>query len=1000
MVELGRQQDPVIDQLEKGDYYQRGLALNSCYGSRDAKRIARFLENDPSARLRGLARHLTAHFSPDEDVLKMLSEVGPAHLQGTLAILYRRRRKTALETWQKTQPPPVTESSHDWRRLARYRPVEAARRLQEWAERVESQDNRLTWATIAAFPELSRETPDAALRLVTTLALHRTLERFPLTELTLRRPQQVAALILERDERPDANFTTRVAHLTREQREKLLQRNYLPAPERWLKRLPAAEREHLFRLFGTGWRDGAGALPVGVLRVLPSPTRQHEARRCLDLPDLQTRPLTKLPYATFLDWDDSRAELKKWLGDPDPDLRRAAIGAQLRATRYNREKLGEALALVRHRKNEQDPIRAAMLEALSDLPPGRWTPAHLPEIDGIMQEAHNANDLSHGTRQLAAGLVMRLLPFHPEWASGWLPKLAQEGGNLFMGGSWQLRWRDLPRLAASLFPVFKGWANRERESYLLAAAGMLGKRLKQWPDFLDLLESLASTSRTAWTVTGALQLLQKYAPERLDRLIPSLLKTDESYIIVSPIAHYLHTRRQDLLTPFLGHRIVHGRYSTGKTYWILPFTDGFHRWTSHQQTLFYQTVRHLAKDAQRETPTLRAALEQLTGLPDGAETLKEIARVDFPRPAIRDLAVRALARRDNGDGLKTLLDALTDERARIAIYALRQALKEAKPRDAAQLLRDVPTTKVTVAKEVVRLLGELPPAVAYIELQRLATLDLHRDVRVALLRALWDHLEEPATWPLLNAAAADEDPAVAAGVVRIPAERLTPTSETHLVQLIKRLLHHPAPRVRLQTQQRLATLPVNDPEAVLQDPLRELLESPAEDERLACAQALFAVYGRQNLTPLAQTLKTLLPRRQALSDLLGQLHQGARSLSVTRSVLEELRADPLTGPLQIRLGVRAIPMPELPDWLETLPLHAETVQAGVDALHSAHREGMDELTRDLQSRSRPELRRLGLAALKSAATQGWTEERRARLDTFRADSDPSVAGAAQFTFPR
>ena len=995
MVALGQQRDPVIDELEKGDFYQRGLALNSCFGSRDRERIARYREKDPSARLRGLARRLTAHFGTDEDVAAMLAEVSPTHRQSTLANLYRQRRTIPA------QPRPVTEDSYDWRRLARYRPDEAVQRLQEWADRTDSQDNRLTWAVRAALPELSEHRPDAALQLVTSLARHRSLERFPLTALALRRPQETAALILERDERADANFTTRVALLTREQRERLIPRNYLPGPERWLKRLPAPERAHLYQKFGHAWRDRTGALHPDVVKALPSPLRQEEARRCLGLPDLQTRPTTRLPYAAFLTWDESREELKKWLGDPDPDLRRAAIGTQLRAARFERDKLGEALALVRQRKNEQDPIRAAMLEALAELPPGRWTQDHLQELDGIFQEALNANDLSHGTRQLVAALVVRILPFQPEWASGWLPKLAQEGGALFLGGGWQIRWRDLPRLAASIFPVLKGWANRERESYLLAAARMLGKRLTKWPELLDLLEELARTSRSSYTISAALLLLQEFAPARLDPLIPNLLKADESYVVIHPIALFLHRRRQDLLTSFLGHRILKGRYSTGKTCWVLPFTDGFHRWTSHQQHLFWKTVHHLAKDAERDTPTLRAALEQLTGLPDGGGTLQEIARVDFPRPAIRDLAVRALARRDTGDGLTTLLDALTDERARIAIYALRRALREARPRDAAQLLRDVPTTKVTVAKEVVRLLGELPPAVAYAELQRMAKTQekLHRDVRVALLRAFWDHLEEPTTWPILDAAAADEDPAVAAGVIRIPAERLTPTSENHLVNLIRALLQHPAPRVRLQTQQRLATLPVNDPQAVLQNPLRETLKSPAEDERLASAQALFAVYGKQNLTPLARTLRTLLPNRQALSDLLGQLHPSARGLPVTRAVLEELRADPLTGPLQIRLGVQALPLAELPDWLETLPLHAETVQAGVDALHTANREGMDELSRDLHSRSRPELRRLGLAALKGAASQGWTEERRARLESFRTDPDPSVAGAAQFTFP-
>ena len=84
-----------------------------------------------------------------------------------------------------------------------------------------------------------------------------------------------------------------------------------------------------------------------------------------------------------------------------------------------------------------------------------------------------------------------------------------------------------------------------------------------------------------------------------------------------------------------------------------------------------------------------------------------------------------------------------DDRARIAIYALRRALLQMSTTRALAILRGVPRHRVTVAKEVVRLLGELPGGAAYADLLVMAGEDVHRDVRVALLRALWDHLERP-----------------------------------------------------------------------------------------------------------------------------------------------------------------------------------------------------------------------------------------------------------------
>ncbi len=122
--------------------------------------------------------------------------------------------------------------------------------------------------------------------------------------------------------------------------------------------------------------------------------------------------------------------------------------------------------------------------------------------------------------------------------------------------------------------------------------------------------------------------------------------------------------------------------------------------------------------------------------------------------------------------------------------------------------------KVTVAKEVLRLIGELPGGEAYADLLRNGPVsELHRDVRVALLRALWDHLERAETWPILERAATSDDPAIAAGVINIPVDRRSPEVLRRLARLLATLLAHPAPKVRLETLRRCATLPISRPRA-------------------------------------------------------------------------------------------------------------------------------------------------------------------------------------------
>ena len=126
------------------------------------------------------------------------------------------------------------------------------------------------------------------------------------------------------------------------------------------------------------------------------------------------------------------------VGDPrgiGPELveRALAIPAVAGAARYDRSRLAEVLALFRARRNEQDPVRMAMLTALVALPPGAWREGHLEDLGHILRDALDAADLSTGTAFQAECLVVALLPFHPEWSARWLTTLARERGQVHLG---------------------------------------------------------------------------------------------------------------------------------------------------------------------------------------------------------------------------------------------------------------------------------------------------------------------------------------------------------------------------------------------------------------------------------------------------------------------------------------------------------------------------------------------------------------------------------------
>jgi len=378
------------------------------------------------------------------------------------------------------------------------------------------------------------------------------------------------------------------------------------------------------------------------------------------------------------------------------------------------------------------------------------------------------------------------------------------------------------------------------------------------------------------------------------------------------------------------------------------------------------------------------------------------------------VALRALGRLDAGQGIATLLQALDDSRARIAIYALRRSLLQMPAERALALLRGVPLRKVTVAKEAVRLLGELPGGAAYADLLAIAGQELHRDVRVALLRALWAHLEQPETWPLLEQAAASDDPALAAGVIRIPADRRSPATLRRLVRLLALLLLHPNPQVRLDTLQRCATLPIADLEHILQEPLLAALDSPLPDQRTAAASAVFATYAGRDADLIGALVRRILPNRRALIALLEQFNQvlpwnRGRMLPAARAALAALASDPLTAALQVGLAINALLVDDLTALLRRLAtqdlLHAEVIMAVIAALQASARRAdagaLAVLEQSLAEESDARLRRVALAALVALAgwPRGWDAERRARLQIYRADSAALVAAAAQFTFP-
>jgi hypothetical protein len=704
-----------------------------------------------------------------------------------------------------------------------------------------------------------------------------------------------------------------------------------------------------------------------------------------------------LPYASF---DDN----------PDPELRQQALCTLIFATRYNRFYTSDILNTIKQRRNEQDPIRRIMLGGLVDLPASIWHSQHLEDLSQIITDAIYATDLSNVTAIEIERLVIQILPFHPAWSARQLATLVQQRGQIsFYNLEKKLSVHDILRVAPSLLPVIQSW-ERERESYIIAAAQSFGRRLKVFDGLVEILERIIKNTRNNSIASEALELIAKHRRDKLNELIPQLLQEDPSWITQHTVYNFLHRHRQDLITQFLGNSTYTGRFSSSDRF-ILPFTKGFYRWTTQQQEIFQTTLEQVTQDPDRDIPTLLRVIKQLAALPAIQPTrLLELANRDNPKLAVRDTALKVLSHLDSPYGIPILIEALNDDRARSSIYALRSVLLQMPENQALQTLRAVPLNQVTVAKEVVRLLGELPSQQAYQELLSWNERDLHRDVRVALIQALWNHLERSETWSILFSAATSSDTAIASAVGRLPTDRLLQNNQQQLLELFVILLNHPDPVVRLEILDHCSYFSLSDPEQILLPALLQSINSPLFHESSQAINALLTTY-KNSADIISATVRSVISNRGILLELtqcLSQMlkYEQQRMLPTARAVIEAMQEDPLTITLQVDIAIYVLPWEELATFFQQLAIegkmHYEVLFTAIQGLEKITiRKDINELIHleQLLAQSDDEkLRRIALAALiTQSKVRGWNNLLKQRLYAFRNDSSPMVAEKAQFT---
>ncbi|MBX3171799.1 MAG: hypothetical protein KF760_30590 [Candidatus Eremiobacteraeota bacterium] len=1036
MLELGRRslEEPELAELLRGmrgrAFYLRQMALFAALTARDGEAFERTALSDPSRILRRMAVRQAARLCDGDQVARLLAELPDKDKRLLIICLQKRHRREWVDRWLLGQAEPTTEmlgyagealldrykdrllergAAYDWVRITRHNPSWAAAHVLQ--PRSGHAIQQLTYTLIELAKQRHPETLPLWQRAREAgytskeLVEDHLFKHFP-------RPMADWALAQE-DGGPGWSMEQQAARLRLDQCERMLERGWITLNYSWWRRRPVAERAALFILGREETVDGSGAIAARYLKELPHGLRVPEARRQSLLPLHQIEPKLLVEYLAMLGFEEGHAALLGLMQNPDVEIRSLGLRGFTQLGRYQPECRLQVLETLMARQNEADPVRSAFLDELASLPPGGWNPIHFKALGELLKAALNAADASPYTFTSAERLVLRILPFQPAWSAPWLARLLRHRGqtSIYRWDLYLQKAGSAEALDQELAGVLGEWVARERFSAVWGLLNAIGKHLPRLPGLLELCRKLCEHPQ-AEVAQAAMRALHKNALPVCHRLIPELVQADASWFHVNCVREFVHRYRQDLVDLALSTELVNGKFASGLTGWVMTFEGGFWRWTPDQQFRYSERLGVLLHDPKAAFPAMRACLRSLARLPAVPPTLlQEFAALREERLAVRDEALRALGRMDAAQGVPFLLECLDDDRGRIAIYTLRRAFLEMPVASALEQLTAITSPRITVQKEVVRLLGDLPGAAGLpVVIERLERGDLHRDVHLASLRGLWEHLDDERVWPSLSAAAASEVEAVGQQLAVIQVGRHSALARSRVNRLLLQLLRHPNLRVRCAVMQRLVSQPVDDPEELLREPVESMLTEAGRAGELA-GSVLWSKFAKDP-EGWGQTVERNLFERRALSHLFEACMAGLGTYNVQRTrirphvlaTIEALRPDPATLLQRLQLAAYRLPLEEFLEMVEAEPAHWD-IPLHWARLLGRHSQRLEKAVWQVfwerwNSHEDAHLRRLCLETLLvHTGFFGWTEESRERLRHFQADSAGLVTGRAQFIFP-
>lgn len=576
----------------------------------------------------------------------------------------------------------------------------------------------------------------------------------------------------------------------------------------FIGRFPPSERAEVFRQALAGLETSNKIWPPALLEVLPREVRHPEARRILGLRSIRQSDALRLEYTAMLAFEDARAAL-------EPELRRAkaedrAIGYRLLITSARLERtpeaLSEALRLTRRLRNEQDPVRLAAVEALARVSPVQVGDEHLDDLQALVAVVVDARDSSPATIQMLVNLAFRVLGASAQLPHSPLFRFVLQALDDLAGPSGAISFHHLdPVLHAgaetalidALLARLERDAAHGRYHLALSLAQALGKR--GWShEGLQALVGRATAAASDAIVRRAIYVWLADPRARRER-VARLLAGDESTVALPVVLGALNRSRQDLLDIVLRSRPLRGRFLNGDVRYVPVITEGFERWLPRQCEAYQSALQALIAASATAVWSRAGAVRALARLPQiGADALRP--HIGSDDVAVMEAALSGLAWTDRpGDAFDELLAHAGSDRARVAVYAATRCARFVPRRQLGpSLVRAIEGegVKVTAQKEAVRLLGaHRPPGSGDLLIGLGSQDDLHRDVRIAVGRALRGLLDDDRVWELCDRLASGPDEEARSLLDTAPTQ-IAPRHRPRFAALVVSMARSASPQVR------------------------------------------------------------------------------------------------------------------------------------------------------------------------------------------------------------